>query len=135
MRSHHVDVMGLLESKLSLDKLASVMKYKFKGKLVIDNFHLHQADRIFILWDLAKVQVELVDMTPQVIHCKASCKVTSITFYMSFVYAFHLVVGRRLLWLNLMDFGTRITSPWLALGDFNCVLKAEEKCNGLPVSE
>ena len=87
--------MGILEMKLSQDKLGLVMMNKFEGRLDIDNFHLHGAGRILILWDPSKVQLELVDMSPQVIHCKASCKVTSTTFHISFVYAYHSMVGRR----------------------------------------
>ena len=49
MRIQRIDILGLLESKLSQAKLASVMKYKFKGRLAIDNFHLHQLGRILIL--------------------------------------------------------------------------------------
>ena len=81
------------------------------------------------------MHLELINMGPQVIHYKASCKETSITFHISFLYAYHSVVGRRSLWLNLRHFGSHCPSPWLVLGDFNCVLKVEEKCNGLLVSE
>lgn len=135
MRNQQVDIMGVLESKLSHQKLASVMKNKFKGKREVDNFYLHDAGRIIVLWDPSMVHLEPIDMGPQVIHCKAKCKVTSITFHISFVYAFHSVVGRRPLWLNLRDFGSRCSGSWLVLGDFNCVMNFEEKCNGLPVSE
>ena len=127
--------MGIIETKLSQSKLGSVMMNKFKGKLEIDNFHLHDTGRILILWDPNKVQLELVDMSPQVIHCKASCKVTSITFHISFVYMYLFVVSRRPLWLNLREFGARCLGPCLLLGNFNSILRAEEKCNGLPVFE
>ena len=43
-------------------------------------------------------------------------------------------MGRRLLWHNLMEFGSRCSGPWLLLGDFNSVLRLEEKCNILNVS-
>jgi len=135
MINHSLDVLGILESKLSSSKLASIMKNKFNGLLVCDNFHLHVAGRIAIIWNPTKVHLELIDMSPQVIHCKATCKVSSISFHISFVYAYNSVVGRRPLWLSLKEFGNQYNSPWLLLGDFNCVLKADEKCNGIPVSD
>lgn len=85
MHIQQVDVMGVLESKLSQQKLASVMKTKFKGRMEFDNFYLHDAGRIFVLWDLIKVHLELIDMGPQVVHCRARFKVTSISFHISFV--------------------------------------------------
>ena len=134
MLCQKLDILGILESKLSSGKLALVLKNKFKGRLCFDNFHLHSGGRILILWDSNKVHVDLIDISAQVIHCKATCKISFISFHISFVYAYNSVVGRRPLWLNLRDFCEHHSGPWILLGDFNTVLKPEERCNGLPVS-
>ena len=42
-------------------------------------------------------------------------------------------MGRRLLWHNLMEFGSWCLGPWLLLGDFNNVLRLEKKYNNLDV--
>lgn len=34
----------------------------------------------------------------------------------------------------ILDFGAACTSPWLILGDFNNVLRYDEKCNGAEVT-
>ena len=135
MIKHKLDVLGILESKLSSPKLASIMKNKFSGFWEVDNFHLHAGGRILIIWNPAKVSLELIDMSPQVVHCKATCKVSSISFCISFVYTYNSVVGRRPLWLSLKEFSSQCNRPWLLLGDFNCVLKAEEKHSVVPVSD
>lgn len=87
-----------------------------------------------ILWNPTKVCLELIDSSPQAIHCSVSCKVTSVSFKISFVYALHSVVSKRPLWNNLVDISVRINALWLILGDFNSVLKEEKKCNGMAVS-
>ena len=50
------------------------------------------------------------------------------------VYAFNTIVGRRPLWANLDRFNAALRDPWLILGDFNNVLKMDERSNSQPVS-
>ncbi|KAK6163762.1 hypothetical protein DH2020_000626 [Rehmannia glutinosa] len=38
------------------------------------------------------------------------------------------------LWDNLISFGENCSLPWIAIGDFNNVLNANEKCNGKDVT-
>ncbi|GFS28741.1 hypothetical protein Acr_00g0003640 [Actinidia rufa] len=52
----------------------------------------------------------------------------------SFIYAFNSIVGRRPLWDSLYNFNVSLELPWLLLGDFNNVLKGEERVNGRPVN-
>ncbi|GFS35680.1 hypothetical protein Acr_00g0041440 [Actinidia rufa] len=44
------------------------------------------------------------------------------------------VVSRRPLWENLCKFNSFADLPWLLMGDFNNVLKGEEKANGVSVT-
>ncbi|KAL7119437.1 hypothetical protein ACP275_02G062900 [Erythranthe tilingii] len=106
------------------------MERRFRHWDNLNNFHLHTAGRILIVWNPDVARVELVDMTTQVVHCKVTCMVTHRLCYVSFVYKLFTPVTRRPLWQSLMDFGTGLTSPWLCLGDFNVVLKPTEKSGG-----
>ncbi|XP_026453345.1 uncharacterized protein LOC113354130 [Papaver somniferum] len=47
----------------------------------------------------------------------------------SFVHASYLLISRSRLWRKLN--GANIDIPWLVMGDFNCVLRNEEKKGGL----
>lgn len=100
----------------------------------MNNFIMHCAGRILILWDPLKVDVTELEMTAQVIHCIITCKVTSISFQVSFVYAFHIIVARRSFWNNIKELGANCLLSWLIMGDFNNVLKFDEKCNGVDVT-
>ncbi|XP_022847501.1 uncharacterized protein LOC111370020 [Olea europaea var. sylvestris] len=129
-----IDIMGILETKLGDQKLMRILRNKFDGFMYVNNFGTHRAGRILILWNPSKAFLDVMEVYPQIIHCKATCKVTSYTFLVSFVYGFHTVVNRRPLWNNIMEFNASISSPWLILGDYNNVLKFDEKCNGADVT-
>ncbi|YP_008992389.1 hypothetical protein Salmi_Mp122 (mitochondrion) [Salvia miltiorrhiza] len=73
-------------------------------------------------------------MKPQVIHSFITCKVSSLSFHVSFVYGFHSIVSRRPLWNNLMETTELHSTPWLLVGDFNSLLRIDEKWFGAEVS-
>ncbi|GFZ08668.1 hypothetical protein Acr_20g0004760 [Actinidia rufa] len=127
-------VMGILETKLSKHRLEGIARKKFRGWAMTDNFQQHPNGRIMIMWKESMVNMEIIESTDQVIHCLITCKSSSISFFISFVYAFNSVVGRRPLWDNLRRFSSFIESPWILLGDFNNVLCCDEKLNGLPAT-
>ncbi|XP_022842022.1 uncharacterized protein LOC111365716 [Olea europaea var. sylvestris] len=110
------------------------MRNKFDGFMQVNNFCTHRAGWILILGNSSKVKLEVLETNPQVIHCIVTFKVTSYTFVVSFVYAFHTIVSRRPLWNNIMDFNANVSLPWMILGDFNDVLKFNEKNNGAEVT-
>ena len=134
LKQHSIDVMGVLETKLNQNKLQRIMRTKFGGWMHINNFHLHRAGRILVLWNPAKARLEELETTPQAIHCTITCKVTSITFHVSFIYAFHTIVSRRPLWENIQEVSSNCTKPWVVIGDFNSVLSPDEKSNGTDVT-
>ncbi|XP_022868499.1 uncharacterized protein LOC111388067 [Olea europaea var. sylvestris] len=126
--------MGILEAKLGDQKLNRVMQNKFDGFMQVNDFCTHRAGRILILWSPSKVKLEVLETTPQIIHFIATCKVTSYTFLVSFVYGFHTIVSRRPLWNNIMDLHANVSLPWMILGDFNNVLKFDKNSNGAEVT-
>ena len=134
IRKHKVAVMGVLETKLSKHRLEGIAKKKFRCWTIADNFHHHPNGRIIIIWKESMVNLEIIETTDQVIHCLITCKFSSISFFISFIYAFNSIVGRRPLWDNLRRFSSSIASPWILLGDFNNVLGCDEKTNGLPIT-
>lgn len=88
----------------------------------------------FSLWNAMKVVLEVLETMQQVICCSITCKISSLTFLASFVYAFHTIVNQKPLWNNIAKFGLNCSWSWLVLGDFNNVLKFDEICNGVDVT-
>jgi len=134
IKQQSIDVLGLLETKLSQEKLSWILSRKFQGWACINNFDVHAAGRILVIWNPGKVSIEPLEINPQVIHCKATCKVSRQAVRLSFIYGFHSIVARRPLWSNIKEVGLACQQPWLVLGDFNSVLQDGERCNGADVS-
>ena len=127
VRKNKVAIMGLLETKLNQQSLRNFISRRFKNWRVAENFQHNPNGRILIIWQEDRVDLEIMEITNQTIHCLATCKSTSIKFSISFIYAFNTIVGRRPLWENLHNFNASLEHPWLLLGDFNSVLSSEEK--------
>lgn len=87
-----------------------------------------------MLWNPSKVVVQSVETYPQVIHCQVICKVTINSFFVSFVYGFNSIISRRPFWDYLGTVGQSLSQLWLLLGDFNNVLRIEEKINGTDIT-
>ncbi|KAK6119511.1 hypothetical protein DH2020_046746 [Rehmannia glutinosa] len=105
LRHHKLDVIGVLETKLVEATLPKIMRTWFAGWKYTCNFHTHPNGRILVLWNPATVILE----EPTSLHKKP-------------------------LWDNLISFGENCSLPWIAIGDFNNVLNANEKCNGKDVT-
>ncbi|GFZ07108.1 hypothetical protein Acr_19g0000450 [Actinidia rufa] len=133
-RKNKVDIMGILETKLKHQRTRDVVKHNFRRWATWDNFQQQPNGKIMIIWKADKVDLQILECSEQVIHCLAICKLTNSKFSISFVYAFNTIVGRRPLWDNLDRFNDTLTDPWLVLGDFNNVLKTEERSNGQQVT-
>ncbi|XP_022870493.1 uncharacterized protein LOC111389759 [Olea europaea var. sylvestris] len=121
--------MAILETKFEDRKLMRIMRNKFVGFMQVNNFCTHQAGRILILWNPSKFLLNVMEVHPQIIHVKATCKVTSYASLVSFVYGFHIMVSRRPLWNTIMEINENVSLPWLIIGDYSNVLKFDEKCN------
>lgn len=133
VNDHNLDIIGLLETKLNDERLRSFLRFYFRGWNHVNNFATHDAGRIFVLWNPLKVSLEPLLIFPKGIHFKATCKVTSISVHLSFVYGLHSVVDRRPLWEILLDFSLLYQSPW-HFEDFNNVLSPGDRHNGVDVT-
>jgi len=133
-RKREFGLLAVLETKLSVSKLKDFMCRRFRGWKQVNNFASHAGGRILILFDPLKIQLETLEVCSQVIHCRVVCKVSSTSFLGSFVYGFHSIVARRGLWENLTRWGGSLSEPWLLMGDFNSILRLEERVGGAGVT-
>ncbi|XP_073021246.1 uncharacterized protein [Primulina eburnea] len=133
MSTHRIDVFGILESKFDDMALNNMLRVRFQGMHVVNNFHLSPKGRIFVLWNPLVVDLDVIGLHEQYIHVRITCRRTQHTFYATFVYGLNTICQRRLLWNDLISFGTTCREPWMLLGDFNNVLSQEEKLGGLKV--
>lgn len=74
------------------------------------------------------IQIEILEDHAQFLHCKITSPEHPAPFLCTFVYAANERRPRRALWRGLRR--NVSTMPWMVVGDFNIVMKAEEKEGG-----
>ncbi|CAM8982906.1 unnamed protein product [Rhodiola kirilowii] len=84
--------------------------------------------RIMLLWDEEVVQISQIVRKSHFICCKIQCG--SCSFNVGFVYASNITSNRTSMWKEMESIIRNDAGSWLIMGDFNCVLNAEEKRNG-----
>ncbi|CAA0839627.1 Unknown protein, partial [Striga hermonthica] len=130
IRRNNIDVLGLLETKIDTRRLSLFMDRRLPGWAFCENFDVVDRGRIAILWNPMKVDITMEAALPQVIFANIRCKVSNHSFIASFIYGLDTREDRKLLWDDLRVFRGRILLPWLLLGDFNAILKPEERIKG-----
>ncbi|KAL2247925.1 UNVERIFIED_CONTAM: hypothetical protein Sindi_2644800 [Sesamum indicum] len=118
-------------TKLAASKIQAFLSRSFPGWCQANNFDTIAGGRILVIWNPAVIDLQPEDISPQVIHCRATNKSSQLSFYISFCYGLYSVVNRRSMWEKLTDLGQMISIPWLVMGDFNCVKSPEEKQLGV----
>ena len=94
---------------------------------------MHPNGRIWILWDPAIVNVQVLLSTDQIIHMKVTIIQLQIQFAVSFIYGHNYYILRRGFWDSLRSLAPDLVSvPWITLGDFNIIRFSNEKVGGNP---
>ncbi|XP_061371391.1 uncharacterized protein LOC133313955 [Gastrolobium bilobum] len=134
LRKRGVDVLAILETKLSHRLADQIVEKKFVGWKCDHNFSSHAAGRILILWKPQKVTLTVLHMSAQLMHCSILDSSSGNIFQISFVYGMHSITARRALWTSLLNIGATMNRPWLILGDFNTILCPSDKHHGNSVT-
>ncbi|XP_020547320.1 uncharacterized protein LOC110011493, partial [Sesamum indicum] len=122
------------QTKLAASSIQTILSRSLPGWCQANNFDTIAGGRILVVWDPAIIDIHPVDISPQVIHCRARISPSQLSFYISFTYGLYSVVNRRNMWEKLSDFGQSRNMPWLIMGDFNCVKSPNEKQLGVAPS-
>lgn len=126
-------LLAVLETHVKVDLSSSISKFVAPHFSWIFNYDKHYNGRIWVGWDSLRWSLVLVDSSAQHITCKARCLVTNTEFVVSFVYAFNTVIGRRVLWNDLVEVKNSFpdNTAWCILGDFNACLNPSETNHSL----
>lgn len=84
-------------------------------------------------WNTDLIDVTVLHVHSQVIHCSVSSKCTSFRCFCFIVYGLHTVDTRKGLWRTLRTFNVQ-ADPWIIAGDFPSILDSEDRLNGAPVT-
>ncbi|XP_010463070.1 PREDICTED: uncharacterized protein LOC104743720 [Camelina sativa] len=126
---------GFLETHVQIENATAILARNFPGWRYDFNYTSNaQNGRIWIVWDPA-VNVITFCKTDQLITCGVFDTAANLSFSLTFVYARNCMIAKRELWQTLQelhDYGLQRNHPWLILGDFNQILRADEHYSLLP---
>ncbi|XP_026445235.1 uncharacterized protein LOC113345774 [Papaver somniferum] len=123
VKDFKTDIIGIAEPRVSVSS-RSIRKFSIQGfnNSIIHNSTSTRIGNLWVMWSL-----NVAD--PVVLNCSNQAITIGVNgVHISFVHASSDQVTRRTLW-NQLDMGDQRV-PWLVIGDFNCVLRNEEKKGG-----
>ena len=134
--SHHIDVLGITESKVRVPNQATIQKYFLPSWKFISNSQPDSVDRIWVGWNPNTVILNVIICNHQLIHVSITNIDMSVQFEASFIYGFNTISERRSLWRDLRLISSSLGDiPWISLGDFNVILDSHESVGGRQCSD
>ncbi|KAL2250080.1 UNVERIFIED_CONTAM: hypothetical protein Sindi_2481700 [Sesamum indicum] len=119
---------GLLETRVRINNCASIPSFfipHWKWFMDYDNI----GNRIWIAWDYNYIDVDIIEVGNQFIHCRATIRALQEYADITIVYGAIEVSNRRELWVSLESLVVQcINTAWLVGGDFNAVRDLSEVC-------
>ena len=129
--SNHLDVLGITESKVRMPNQEKIQKTLLPSWTFVNNSQPNSVDRIWVGWNSAKVNLNVILITQQLIHVTITSIDLSVHFEASFIYGYNTIQDRRALWRDLRMISSSIgDKPWVSLGDFNVILDPREYFGG-----
>ncbi|KAJ9536546.1 hypothetical protein OSB04_un000298 [Centaurea solstitialis] len=130
--NNNLHVCAVLETHLRLEVLQSVCDRTFRRWAWVSNqAQSNHGTRIIVAWDQSVVDVMVLESHNQFMHCQIKFRDSQDIFLVSFVYGANRGLDRRALWSGLRQFQVLMGDrPWLAVGDFNCMLFPHDALGG-----
>ncbi|XP_074267050.1 uncharacterized protein LOC141590352 [Silene latifolia] len=94
---------------------------------MVHNNDMHYNGRIWVFWNPRVFSLTVIAKSSQHIHCSLLHHASQKHFEVTFVYAFNVRGDRKLLWQHLQNISHQVLVPWVCMGDFNVVLKMDER--------
>ncbi|KAL2230754.1 UNVERIFIED_CONTAM: hypothetical protein Sindi_1669800 [Sesamum indicum] len=123
---YRLDFMGILETRVRINNVMHIQSFLLPHwKWFVD--YATVGNRIWVAWDDNVVDVHILDLGNQFMHCRVTHRPDSETLIITIVYGASEMIDRRSLW-NTLEILAREHSdePWLVGGDFNAVQEMNE---------
>ena len=129
LKGNNVNILILCETRISGRKADNVLKkLNFNSWIRVEA--TGYAGGIWLLWNCEEVSVNYLSSSNQVLHAQVRLADNPRMFCLSCVYAEPQPLLRNELWVNLSQMSSRLTIPWVVMGDFNAYLSCEDKKGG-----
>ena len=120
--------LGILETRVRINNVMHIQSFLLpQWKWFVD--YANVGNRIWLAWDDNAIDVHILDLGEQYIHCRVMNRADSEIVIITVVYGASEVIGRRALWNSLQTLAPQcVDVPWLVGGDFNAVRDINEVC-------
>ncbi|XP_058726956.1 uncharacterized protein LOC131598361 [Vicia villosa] len=116
------------KSKLIRDKLNVYDSY-------VDNYHNHDNGRIWISWNDNLDDVKVIQSSDQYLHCGIYDTKGTFQFWLTAIYRKNRLEQRKILWKDIANMRPNVQDPWCLMGDFNNVMRAQDRMGGRMVTD
>ncbi|CAL9009767.1 unnamed protein product, partial [Prunus brigantina] len=131
IKTHSIDILFVCEPRIGGDKALKMVKsLGFSDFEVVDPIGF--SGGMWLLWNANKVNVEILGTSDQSISAYVSWSGQS-PWILTGIYANPCSTKRANLWEYLNFVASCHQMPWLIAGDFNDMLKTNEKMGGTPL--
>ena len=111
VQQHDPNILMVMEAKLGGDRAKAIIdKLPLDGAIHIDT--IGYSSGLWLLWNLDKVEVELLAKTEQEIHVEVKVRASRLTWIFSAIYASPRSEERCILWENLTKVAELHKLPW-----------------------
>ncbi|XP_074298091.1 uncharacterized protein LOC141628904 [Silene latifolia] len=130
-----IGLFGLLETKVKPLSLNAVKNNFCNSWCITTNTHLHHEGRVWIIWNPAMFNVQIILYDAQFIYLVATDVESKCQVTLTMVYAYNGTQERKELWVKLSQIKIQTQGPWVICGDFNTVLSPTERLGGHSTEE
>jgi hypothetical protein len=95
MKKFCMDICGLVETKLTISRVASLHRLRLRDWKYISNVDTASIARIVVFWNPSTVSVDMISSTAQALHLSVHSLISHYRFHITFVYGFHSISARR----------------------------------------
>lgn len=135
LNSLNPDMVILIETRVKQTKAINIRKKINHRWSYIENYASHNNGRIWVMWDDSRIMVVEVRNIAQFIHCGIYNLNGSYGMWYTAIYAFNTLDKRKQLWRDIGDIHSQLHQPWFLMGDYNNVLRVQDRMRSNPVHE
>lgn len=114
--------------------MGTIIEAIYAGWKYYSNHTSHYNGRIIVVWRPDLFLMDVVSDTCQIVSCKFTYIPKQLRFFVTFIYGFNLKVDRIELCQYLVQLAQSNPGAWCILGDFNSLLRKEDRIEGTSVN-
>ncbi|XP_060177915.1 uncharacterized protein LOC132607856 [Lycium barbarum] len=135
VNKERITVIVVTKHRVAKQREPKIMKQLLPNWRWHDNYDHNNRGMIWLAWDPSKVDLVMLHVHPQFLHCTLKDLTNALVFEFTVVYGKHTIIDRQPLWQDLEGMDVKIQLSWSIMGDFNVILGEEDRIGGRQVQD